>query len=128
MTETAATSRDARLARWAASALAGSLVLVVVALATIVAVSDLPTLLREHPLGTASAALLLGCYIASFVCLNKIQKGSARSDDLLWTVSFLSAAAPLIALIHWLGPMVGSIVGLPEIIALVIHVVALADV
>jgi len=120
-------TRDARLARWAASALASSLAFVAVSIAAVVVASDLPSLAREHPVGVGVVALLVGCYVTSFVCLYKLQRGSSRNSFLCWSLSFVAAVIPLIALIHWFGPVAGSIVGFAEIIALVIHLVALAD-
>ena len=121
-------TREARLARWATSALASSLAFIAIAIAAVVGASDLPALVREHPVGTGVAALLLGCYVISFVCLHKIQRGSARNAFLYWGRSFVAAAVPLVALIYWFGPVAGSVIGFAEIIALVIHLVALADV
>ena len=121
-------TKDARLARWAASALASSLAFIAVAVAAVVVASDLPSLVREHRVGAGVVALLLGCYVTSFVCLYKIQRGTARNAFLSWALSFVAAAIPLIALIYWFGPVAGSIVGFAEIIALVIHLVALAGV
>jgi hypothetical protein len=121
-------TRDARLARWAASALVSSLALIAVAIAAVVVASDLPSLVREHPAEVVGVALLVGCYVTSFMCLHKLQRGTARNSSLCWALSFVAAVMPLIALIYWLGPVAGSVVGFAEIIALVIHLVALADV
>jgi hypothetical protein len=123
-----ANTRDARLARWAASALASSFVFIAIAIAAVVVTSDLSSVVREHPDGVAVVALLLGCYAISFICLHKIQRGSGQTAFFLWGVSFLAAVGPLVALLLWFGPVVGSVIGCAEIIALGIHLVALADV
>jgi hypothetical protein len=123
-----ANTRDARLARWAASALASSFVLIALAIAAVVVASDLSSVIREHPTGVSVVALLWGCYAISFICLHKIQRGSVQTAFFLWGVSFFAAVGPLIALILWFGPVAGAIIGVAEIIALGIHLVALADV
>jgi hypothetical protein len=123
-----ANTRDARLARWAASALASSLVLIAIAIAAVVFASDLSSVIREHPVGVAVVALLLGCYAISFICLHKIQRGSVQAAFFLWGLSFFAAVGPLVALILWFGPVAGSIIGFAEIIALGIHLAALANV
>jgi hypothetical protein len=120
-------TRDARLARWATSALASSLAFIAVAIAAVVVASDVLSLVREHPVGTAVVVLLVGCYATSFVCLHKLQRGTSQKAFLCWAISFVAAVMPLVALIYWLGPLVGSLVGFAEIISLAIHLVALAE-
>jgi hypothetical protein len=121
------TSRDARLAGWASSALASSLVFVCLALLVLVGASDALTLLRNYPVGTLSVAFIFGCYILSFVCLHKIRHRAAASKDLLWAASLLAACVPIVAVIYWLGFGPGLVVCFVEIIAVAIHVYALAD-
>jgi hypothetical protein len=105
-----------------------SFVFIAIAIAAVVVASDLSSVIREYPAGVAVVALLLGCYAISFICLHKIQRGSVQTAFFLWGVSFLAAVCPLVALIFWFGPVAGSIIGFAEIIALGIHLVALADV
>jgi len=121
-------SMEARLARWATGALASSFVFMSFAVAALVTAHDLGVLFRDHPVGVVSVALLFGCYVVSFTCLQKIQKGSSRHGDLMWMLSLLTAAAPVLALMYWFGPIIGLIIGFAEVIAVVIHIVAIADV
>ena len=122
-----ADTRDARLARWAASALASSFVFIAVAIAAVVVANDIAALMREHPVGIAVVAVLVCCYAISFICLHKIQRRGTQTNFIYWGISFVAAAGPLVALLHWFGPFAGSIIGFAEIVALVIHLVALAD-
>jgi len=103
-------------------------VFIAISVAALVTAHDLGVLLRDHPVGVASVTLLFGCYVVSFTCLYKIQKGSSRHGDLMWMLSLFTAAAPVLALMYWFGPVIGMIIGFAEVIAVVIHIVAIADV
>ena len=94
----------------------------------IVGLSDAATLLREQPIRALVAVFILACYVVSFVCLHKIRHSTHGSKDALWAVSLLAACAPVVVAIYWLGIGVGTAVSFLEIIAVAIHVVALADV
>jgi hypothetical protein len=121
-------SRDARLAGWARSALASSLAFACVVLLAIVGASDAYALFIEHPIAVLSVALILGCYIVSFICLSKIRHRAAGSSDLLWGASLFAASVPFVAVIYWLGFWIALVVCFLEVVALAIHVFALADV
>jgi hypothetical protein len=120
--------RDARLAGWASSALASSFVFGCLALLVIVGASDALTMLREHLVGTLCVAFILGCYIVSFICLHKIRHYAIGSRNLLWGASLVAACVPIAAVIYWLGIGPGLVICLLEVIAVTIHIFALADV
>ena len=126
-TPVSVSGRETRLASWASSALASSFVFGCLALLVIVGASNAATLLREQLAGVLVVVLILGCYVVSFVCLHKIRRGT-RASELLWAASLLAACVPIVAAIGWLGLGTGLIVCILEVIAVAIHVVALADV
>ena len=121
-------SRESRLASWASSALASSFVFACLALLLIVGASNATALLREQPVGVLIVVLILCCYAVSFVCLHKIRYRTNGSKDLLWATSLLAASAPIVAIVYWLGFGAGLAVCFLEVIAVAIHVAALADV
>lgn len=120
-------SGQVRLANLASAALASSLVLIALWILALIGMADWSILLRDHPTGFLVGALLIGCYIAAFACLYQIKNGTTKSGELLWSISLLAASAPLVAIVYWLGPGLGMAVCFFEAIAVVIHIIALAD-
>jgi hypothetical protein len=117
----------ARLASWAASLLASSMVLAALILFVGASATDFLAWIRAHPVGASLLGGMLAGYICSFVCLAKIRRRCDDSGLLLWVVSGIAACVPLAVLFEWLGRSSAAfILGMAEVGAVVLHLVAIA--
>ena len=121
-------SREARLAGWASSAIAGSLVFAIVAFLFIGGLGNIALTVGDADVATLAVAAIFVAYVVSLVCLRKIRRRPSGSSSLLWGVSLITTCIPIIALVSWLGIVAGLVICFLEVIAAVIHIVALSDV
>jgi hypothetical protein len=116
-----------RLANWAASFLASSFVLVAAIFFVAFALAEFPAWVKEHPIGAFLLVVLVAGYLISFVCLARLRKALTRNPLRLWVVSFIASCMPLAVLFYISdGSSAALVVGMAEVGAVILHLVAIA--
>ena len=117
---------DVKLASWASSLLASSMILAIAILFLILGLSDIPAWTRERPLAVVVFTGFLAGYIVSFVCLHMVRKKGDSGTLVLWVVSLVGACAPLAGLAYWLESNTAALaIGVVELAAVLLHLIAI---
>jgi hypothetical protein len=117
---------EVKLAGWASSLLASSMVLAIAILFVILGLSEIPAWAREKPIAVVVFAMFFAGYIISFVCLHKVRKTGGSGALPLWIVSLIGACAPLVGLAYWLESGAAALaIGVVELAAVLLHLVAI---
>jgi hypothetical protein len=127
--DTSVPNRDitVRLANWAGSFLASSMVLLFGIIAVLFMVADFRTSLTERPVGSVLLVTFVAGYVVSFVCLHKIRRRGNNESLRLWAISLVGACTPLLVLAYTFeASSAVLIVGMAEVGAILLHFVAIA--
>jgi chromate transport protein ChrA len=127
MTEepTGATARDRSLARWAGACLAGTMLIQVGAFLLFFFAMASKRWMAAHAVTVAMAVVAVAAYFTSVSALASIQRSKTTEPRRLWRLSLACNVAIVATLAAGFGVKVGLVMCAMELVAIVLHLVAL---
>lgn len=116
-----------RIAHWAASFLASSLVLVLGVFAIAFWMASPAAWVQDRPMGALLLAVLLFGYLVAFICLSRLKKAQVRNPLGTWLISLLGTCAPLAVLMYLFDDYsTALVIGMAEVASAVLQLLAIA--
>jgi hypothetical protein len=117
---------EAELARTALALVIGSMLLPFIAALAVVFASNPAQFISDNPKGAQFIAIAATAYATSLVALYRLRRHEMAHRVRLWSVSLVATLAVVATFIAAFGTLFGSLIGVVEILAAIVHLRAIA--